>query len=109
MKHRFNLYNDIILPVLYKISGHRYGCCDKIKNCTRCCKKNGYDDWAKKKQKEPERQPSNNYKYTKEEKRRAWLDKYILGIASPSAVALGYKYRWDMIKAHEEEAKHGGK
>ena len=59
--------------------------------------------------KEPERQPSNNYSYTKEEKRRAWLDKYILGIASPSAVANGFKYRWDMIKAHEEEAKHGGK
>lgn len=47
MKHRFNLYFDIILPFINKIAGHRYGCCNKIKNCTRCCKENGYDDWQR--------------------------------------------------------------
>ena len=47
MKHRFSLYHDLIYPTLAKIIRKRYGCCNKLKNCTRCCKKNGYDDWLK--------------------------------------------------------------
>lgn len=52
MKQRFNLYDDLIYLILKKIVGKRYGCCGKLKNCTRCCKKNGYDDWQKKEVKE---------------------------------------------------------
>lgn len=25
-------------------NGKRYGCCDKLKNCTRCIKKNGWEE-----------------------------------------------------------------
>jgi hypothetical protein len=42
MKHRFNLWYDLLLPILNKIVGKKYGCCGKIKNCHRCCVKNGY-------------------------------------------------------------------
>ena len=47
MKHRFSLYYDLIYPALTKIIGKRYGCCGKLKNCEKCCKKNGYDDWQR--------------------------------------------------------------
>lgn len=47
MKHRFNLFYDLIYPLAAKIVGKRYGCCRKLKNCTRCCKKHGWDDWEK--------------------------------------------------------------
>ena len=45
--------------------------------------------------------------YTKRAKRRAWIKKYIFHIVSPSATTRGLKYEWDLIKAYEEEAKHG--
>lgn len=38
MIHRFNLYYDAIYPFLCKLVGKRYGCCNKIKNCTKCKK-----------------------------------------------------------------------
>lgn len=47
MIHRFNLWYDLIRPLLWKIVGHKYGCCDKIKNCAKCCAKNGWEDWEK--------------------------------------------------------------
>ena len=45
MKHRFNLWNDFILKIVEKIVGKKYGCCDKLKNCHKCCVKNGYEEW----------------------------------------------------------------
>lgn len=42
MKHKFNLYYDLIYPILCKVVGKTYGCCDKIRNCKRCCKRNGW-------------------------------------------------------------------
>ena len=45
MKHKFNLWHDFLLPILNKIVGKKYGCCDKIKNCHKCCVKNGYEEW----------------------------------------------------------------
>jgi hypothetical protein len=45
MKHKFNFWNDFIAPALYKIVGKKYGCCDKIKNCHNCCRRNGYKEW----------------------------------------------------------------
>lgn len=36
MVHKFNLWWDAIYPMLCKIVGKRYGCCDRIKNCNRC-------------------------------------------------------------------------
>lgn len=44
MIHRYNLWLDTIYPLLCKIVGKRYGCCDKIKNCTRCIRKNGWKE-----------------------------------------------------------------
>lgn len=31
MKHKFNLWNDWIYPILAKIIGKKYGCCGKLK------------------------------------------------------------------------------
>lgn len=45
VKHKFNLWYDLLLPILNKVVGKKYGCCDKIKNCHKCCVKNGYDEW----------------------------------------------------------------
>lgn len=45
MKHKFNLWNDWIYPILAKIVGKKYGCCGKLKNCHRCCVKNGWKEW----------------------------------------------------------------
>lgn len=47
MKHRFNIYLDFIRPLLCKIVGKRYGCCNRLRNCTKCCRDNGYDDWKR--------------------------------------------------------------
>lgn len=44
MKHKFSLWYDFILPILNKIVGKKYGCCDKIRNCHKCCVKNGYEE-----------------------------------------------------------------
>lgn len=45
MEHKFNFWNDFILPALYKIVGKKYSCCNKIKNCHKCCVENGYKEW----------------------------------------------------------------
>lgn len=47
MKHKFNLYRDLIYPFLSKIVGKRYGCCDKLKNCEKCLRDNGWEDRLK--------------------------------------------------------------
>lgn len=44
MKHKYNIWLDTIRPLISKIIGKRYGCCDKLKNCTRCIKKNGWEE-----------------------------------------------------------------
>ena len=44
MIHKFNIYLDLVYPVLAKIVGKRYGCCDKLRNCTRCIRRNGWED-----------------------------------------------------------------
>lgn len=49
MKRRFSLYHDIIRPILEIIVGKRYSCCGDLRNCTRCCKANGWDDWMREK------------------------------------------------------------
>ena len=45
MKHRFNLWYNFLLPIMNKIVGKKYGCCGNLKNCHRCCVKNGYEEW----------------------------------------------------------------
>lgn len=46
MKHKYNFYYDTMYPILRKLFGHKYDCCGKLlKNCKRCCKKNGYEYW----------------------------------------------------------------
>lgn len=40
MTHRFSIWYDAILPLLQKIVGKRYGCCGKLRNCTRCIRRN---------------------------------------------------------------------
>ena len=47
MKHKFNLYHDFIYPIFAKVIGKRYGCCDKLKNCAKCCRENGWEDWER--------------------------------------------------------------
>lgn len=42
-------------------------------------------------------------KWTKREIIRAWLDKYIFHIASPSACARGFRYMWDLMKASKHD------
>lgn len=42
MRHRFNLRWDAIYPLLCKIIGKKYGCCDSLKNCEKCLKRNGW-------------------------------------------------------------------
>lgn len=44
MGHRFNLWRDAIYPTLAKIVGKRYGCCNKLKNCTKCIARNGWNE-----------------------------------------------------------------
>ena len=29
------------------VIGKRYGCCDKLKNCAKCCRENGWEDWER--------------------------------------------------------------
>lgn len=36
MIHKFDLWTDLLRPLLCKVVGHKYDCCDRIKNCTRC-------------------------------------------------------------------------
>lgn len=36
MIHRFSI-KELVCRILYKLVGHEYGCCSKIKNCKRCC------------------------------------------------------------------------
>lgn len=45
MKHKFSFWDDWIYPVLAKIVGKKYGCCEKLKNCHKCCVKNGWKEW----------------------------------------------------------------
>jgi hypothetical protein len=45
MKHKINIWYDFLLPVINKLIGKKYSCCDKIRNCHKCCRKNGYDEW----------------------------------------------------------------
>jgi len=49
MKHKFSFYYDVIYPLLRLIIGKRYDCCAKLRNCTKCCKEHGYDDWMREK------------------------------------------------------------
>lgn len=44
MEHRYNFLRDTIYPILRKIVGKRYSCCEKLKNCTRCIKRNGWEE-----------------------------------------------------------------
>ena len=44
MRHKFNLWRDGIYPILSKLVGKRYGCCGKLRNCTRCIKRNGWEE-----------------------------------------------------------------
>lgn len=43
------------------------------------------------------------WKWTKREIIRAWFDKYIFHIHSPSAHARGYQYMWDLMKASKHD------
>lgn len=47
MRHGFNIWYDLIRPAIFRLVGHKYGCCDKVKNCSKCCAKNGWWDWKK--------------------------------------------------------------
>lgn len=42
MVHKFNIWRDFVRPLLYKVIGHRYSCCNKFKRCERCLNKNNY-------------------------------------------------------------------
>lgn len=44
MKHKFNFFWDVWYPLLWKLVGHRHSCCSKVKNCTKCIKKNGWKE-----------------------------------------------------------------
>ena len=44
-------------------------------------------------------------KWTKREIIRAWLDKYIFHIPSPSACANGFRYMWDFMRAYKRGSK----
>lgn len=44
MIHKYNFWNDFLLPLLNKIVGKKYGCCDKIRNCRKCCLKNNFEE-----------------------------------------------------------------
>ena len=41
--------------------------------------------------------------WTKREIIRAWFDKHIFHIASPSACARGFRYMWDLMKASKND------
>lgn len=47
MSHGFNIWYDLIRPAIYKLVGHKYGCCEQLRNCSKCCAKNNWEDWKK--------------------------------------------------------------
>lgn len=47
MSHSFNIWYDLIRPVIFKLVGNKYGCCEQLKNCSKCCAKNNWVDWKK--------------------------------------------------------------
>ena len=36
MRHRYNLWTDLLRPWIYRLIGHRYACCARLRNCTKC-------------------------------------------------------------------------
>lgn len=40
MEHDFNIWLDFLKPLIQKITGHRYGCCQGFRNCRRCLSRN---------------------------------------------------------------------
>ena len=38
MIHKWHIWYDFLKPVLSRMVGKKYGCCDKIRNCKRCLK-----------------------------------------------------------------------
>ena len=44
MKHRFNIWYDLLLPMFNRIVGKEHGCCDKIRNCKKCLAKKARED-----------------------------------------------------------------
>lgn len=36
MIHKWHIWYDFLEPMLNRIVGKKYGCCDKIRNCKRC-------------------------------------------------------------------------
>lgn len=39
MIHKWHIWYDFLEPMLNRIVGKKYGCCDKIRNCKRCLAK----------------------------------------------------------------------
>ena len=44
MIHKFSFWRDVLYPLLCKLIGKKYGCCDRLKNCARCIKDNGWTE-----------------------------------------------------------------
>ena len=36
MIHKWHIWYDFLKPMLSRIVGKKYSCCDKIRNCKRC-------------------------------------------------------------------------
>ena len=39
------LKDTLIEGYSYEHIGKKYGCCGKLKNCHKCCVKNGWEEW----------------------------------------------------------------
>lgn len=47
MVHKWHIWYDFLKPVLSRMVGKKYGCCDKIRNCKRCLAKMDKEEYKK--------------------------------------------------------------